>query len=84
MTKPADMVNHPPHYTGFGDLYEPIKVLEAWLTPEEFIGFLKGNALKYQARHRQKGGNEDLAKSKWYSDYLTDFLKRTGIETRKA
>ena len=38
-----------------GDHYKTMKVqpwdaMEAWLTPEEFIGFLRGNIIKYQAR----------------------------------
>jgi hypothetical protein len=32
-----------------------IKVLESWLTPEEFVGFLKGNVIKYQARAQEEG-----------------------------
>lgn len=71
-----DSVNHPAHYGGADNPYEVIKVLEAWLTRNEFIGFCKGNAIKYQARHRQKGGDEDLRKAKWYQDYLTEFLVR--------
>ena len=69
----SDEVNHPGHYGGADNPYETIKVLEAWLTPEEFAGFLKGNALKYLSRHRQKGGLEDLKKAKWYQDALVEF-----------
>lgn len=72
----AEMVNLPQHYGGEANPYECIKVLEAWLTPEEFVGFLKGNALKYLARHRQKRGDQDLAKAKFYQDYLVEFQAR--------
>lgn len=67
-------VNHPAHYGGADNPYEVIKVLRAWLTPEEYLGFLKGNALKYLARHRQKGGDEDLHKATWYQTELDRFV----------
>ncbi len=70
----TDNVNHPKHYQ-FGEAYEVIRVLEAWLTKDEFIGFCKGNAIKYQARHRAKGGDEDLAKALWYMNYLNKYLE---------
>ena len=52
-----DMVNHSPHYM-LGNGLESIDVIEAALTPEEFIGWCKGNALKYQFR----AGKKDPAK----------------------
>ena len=72
----SDEVNHPGHYGGADNPYETIKVLRAWLTPEEYVGFLKGNALKYLSRHRQKGGDEDLRKAQWYQDRLVGFQQR--------
>ena len=41
----TDNVNHPAHYKVGG--IETIDYIEAKLTPEEFRGYLKGNALKY-------------------------------------
>lgn len=76
-----EAVNHPAHYGG-DTTYEVIKVLEAWLTHDEFIGFCKGNAIKYQARHRAKGGNEDLKKAEWYGQYLNEYVARRRIETK--
>lgn len=67
-----EKVNHPQHYGG-DTPYEVIKVLKAWFTPDEFRGFLRGNAIKYQARYRQKGGIEDLEKQQWYSTALIEF-----------
>lgn len=46
---------------------ECIDAIRAALTPEEFRGFCKGNALKYVWREKYKGGNVDLEKA---SDYL--------------
>ena len=49
---------------------EPIAALKDLLTPDEFRGFLRGNAIKYQIRYRDKGGAEDLRKAQWYLDEL--------------
>ena len=67
-----DNVNHPGHYGG-DTVYEVIKVLEVWLTPEEFVGFLKGNIIKYTARARKKASLEDHKKALWYAQRLADF-----------
>ena len=61
-----DSVNHPEHYTQGG--IECIDAIEAALTPEEFRGYCKGNALKYIWRERMKGGEESIAKAEWYLD----------------
>ena len=64
----TDNVNHPPHYTG-GDV-ECIDAIEAALTPEEFRGYCKGNALKYVWRERRKGHDTDIRKAAWYLDKI--------------
>ena len=73
--EPKEMVNHPAHYGG-DTPYEVIKVLEAWLTPEEYEGFLKGNIIKYNARARHKGGGEDYRKAQFYTNKLVDFYEK--------
>lgn len=71
-----EQVNHPAHYGG-DTVYEVVKVLEAWLTPEEFRGFLKGNVLKYLARAKKKGGESmDYQKAGWYQRALEVFDKK--------
>lgn len=65
-----EKVDGPAHYGGKNAPYEVIKVLQAWLTFDEYIGFLKGNVIKYQARARHKGGFEDYAKAAWYAEEL--------------
>ena len=60
----ADNINHPPHYTQGG--IECIDAIQAALTPEEFRGYCKGNALKYVWRELHKGGDESIAKAIWY------------------
>lgn len=63
-TPKADVVNHPPHYRQ-GDV-ECIDAIEAALTPEEFRGHCKANALKYIWREKHKGQDESLKKAIWY------------------
>lgn len=59
-----DLVNAPPHYRQGG--IECIEAIRAALTPEEFRGYCKGNALKCVWRERHKGGAQDLDKAAWY------------------
>ena len=69
----ADLVNHPPHYTSGG--IETIDFLQAKLTREEFIGYLKGNVLKYGSRLGKKGDvTVDAGKMAWYATKLKDTL----------
>ena len=49
--KEQDAVNSPAHYNA--GKVECIDAIESMLTPEEFIGFLRGNILKYQWRDRK-------------------------------
>jgi hypothetical protein len=45
----------------------PWEVMEAVLTYEEFIGFLKGNVIKYAIRQGKKAGaDDDAEKAKHY------------------
>ena len=67
-------VDHPAHYGG-DTVYETIKVLRAWLTPEEFAGFCKGNAIKYLSRAGKKegqGADRDRDKAAWYLREMED------------
>jgi hypothetical protein len=77
--KPASAVDHPGHYGGESNPYEVIKVLEALLTVDEFVGFCKGNVLKYNARARAKGGAEDYKKAEWYQHRLNEFLAKAKV-----
>ena len=67
----GSMVEHPAHYGGATNPYEMIKVAEAWLTPEEYVGAMKFQVWKYTQRWPNKTpGAEDLAKAKWYLEEL--------------
>lgn len=64
------------HYKELGE-HQPIEVLKKWLTPEEFRGWVKGEAIVYLARERQKGGDKDLKKA----DHILRYgMKLMGIE----
>lgn len=57
---------------------QPIQVMESWLTPEQFQGFLLGSILKYLGRYNQissnKGGIKDLRKAMDYLEWLMDSI----------
>lgn len=72
----VDMVNQPPHYKDGG--IETIDFLQAKLSREEFIGYLKGNVLKYGSRLGKKGSVDiDAGKLSWYAIKLRDVLSVT-------
>ena len=71
MTK--DNVSHPSHYTAGG--IECIQAIKASMSPEEYQGYLKGNALKYLWRFRHKNGVEDLRKAQIYVGWLVTELE---------
>lgn len=74
----TETINHPPHYGG-DEVYECIKVLEAWLSPEQLRGFLIGNTIKYLCRAGKKGDIlEDLRKSFWCLNYLIEKEMKNG------
>lgn len=58
------------HYTN-KDI-QPWEAMQAWMTEEQFKGFLMGNVIKYIARFQDKGGVLDLQKCKHYLDKLIE------------
>ena len=69
----GDLVNKPEHYNQ-GSI-ECIDAIEAMLSKEEFIGYLRGNSQKYRWRFRYKNGIEDLKKAEWYEKRLLKLLE---------
>jgi len=70
-----EMVNHPSHYGGAENVYEAIKVIEAWE-----LDFHSGNTVKYISRAGKKNPEkelEDLLKAKWYLDRKIENLKKS-------
>jgi len=69
----VNMVDHPPHYMVGG--IETIDFIQAKLTRDEFVGYLKGNILKYGSRIGSKGTAVlDAGKLAWYAAKLQDVL----------
>jgi len=58
------------HYTTKS--IQPWEAMQAWMSEEEFCGFLRGNCLKYLVRYKDKGGVEDLRKARHYLDKLIE------------
>lgn len=70
-----DIVNHPDHYTVGG--IETLAVIKAKLTREEYIGYLKGNCIKYLLRANHKGSHDtDVRKSAFYARELGDMVEQ--------
>jgi hypothetical protein len=66
-----DPVNNPSHYNMLD--VEAIDLIEMSMTKIEFLGYLKGNALKYVIRYKHKGNpKEDLGKALWYLEKLKE------------
>ena len=45
---------------------QPWDVMQSVMTHEEFVGFLKGNVVKYSMRQGKKEGTDDAAKALHY------------------
>ena len=70
-TEEHDPVNSPEHCNKLD--VEAIDLIEMSMTRNEFLGYLKGNVLKYIIRYRHKGkAAEDLGKCVWYLTRLKD------------
>lgn len=58
---------------------QPWTLMEAVLTREEFVGFLKGNAIKYSLRAGKKtGANDDADKARHYLKKLDEIQNSWG------
>lgn len=69
--KPDDRQVGGNHYKDMA--IQPWAVMQAVLTEEEFIGFLKGNVIKYAMRQGKKlGAGDDAEKAKHYLAKLKD------------
>ena len=68
-------VEHPSHYNAIPN-WEVIDTIQRDLSSEEYVGFLKGNILKYRLRAGHKGDAlQDIAKADYYKNLLIEFLK---------
>ena len=72
------MIKRANDYQIDGDHYktmemQPWEVMESVFTPEEFVGFLKGNVIKYAMRAGRKEGTDDAEKARHYAQKLAEF-----------
>lgn len=73
----SDLIDNQIHYTVNG--IQPIQIMKANMTKEEFRGFLEGNILKYPLRYKHKNGLEDLKKAKTYLSWLIEDIEERGL-----
>ena len=76
-----EQINHPQHYGGEDNIYEAIKVIEAWE-----LDFCLGNVIKYISRAGKKGTDttiQDLEKARWYLERKIVQLKYKNINKKK-
>lgn len=70
----VDNVNHPQHYMNTTGAIECIDAIRAQLTHEQYVGYLRGNIVKYLWRFERKGGAEDLRKASNYLEWLIEVM----------
>ena len=77
-TKPVeavDLVDHPSHYAGADGGVECIDAIRSALGKEQFIGFLRGQVVRYQWRVGRKDDSRvDAEKAAWYANKLVEVL----------
>ncbi len=83
MTLPAEQVNHPTHYQPIdGGTVECIDAIQSALGQYQYIGFLRGQIMKYAWRLGKKDlSSQDAKKLAWYAGKLTEAL---GTKTENA
>lgn len=73
-------VEHPKHYRLEG-INEVLDVIRYALSEEEYLGFLKGNVIKYVLRAPYKGElKQDWEKASYYADLVKKFSDRISDE----
>ena len=66
-----ESVNHPDHYGGADNVYEAIKVIDAWS-----LGFALGNTVKYISRAGKKDPSKEVEDLKKALFYLQHHIKQ--------
>ena len=78
----TDAINQPNHYDGTYGM-TCIEAIRNGLTKEEFLGYCKGNVLKYTWRGKTKNGLEDYLKARKHLDYMKEVIDgdKTAVRT---
>ena len=70
------------HYNATGAL-QPIEVMQLFMTPEEFIGFCRGNTIKYSLRAGKKDDpKKEVDKAIQYARWWRQALDGETIDPR--
>ena len=69
-TRASDFQVSGTHYRDMG--IQPWEVMEAVLSHEEFVGYLKGNVIKYSMRQGKKQDSDDANKARHYKMKLDE------------
>jgi hypothetical protein len=70
-----DPIVRPGHYSGTHGI-ECLEAIRNMLTPEQYVGFLRGNQLKYLWRFARKNGVEDLQKANQLGEWLLEEIRK--------
>lgn len=78
------MSNPPTHSEHYETTHQPIEVMQANMTHEELVGFLKGNIIKYACRcGRKDDPKQEADKIYRYAGWLVDVLEGKTIDPRR-
>lgn len=72
------LIDNQKHYTNNG--IQPIEIMKANMSSEEFHGFLIANVWKYTMRYKDKNGLEDIRKAKTYLNWLEADIEALGSD----
>ena len=64
------MTTGPSYYTELG--YQPVELIRAALTNEQYEGWLLGQIMRYAVRQGRKEGTDDAAKARHYEQWLIE------------
>lgn len=71
------LIDNQKHYTANG--IQPIEIMKANMTIDEYQAFLLGNVWKYTMRYKKKNGLEDIKKAKTYLTWLEADIEERGL-----
>lgn len=72
-----NMIVNQEHYTN--NSIQPIEIMKANFTKEEYRGFLLGNIVKYPLRYKDKNGLRDLKTTYTYLTWLIKDIEERGL-----
>lgn len=77
MSKEYNNVSNPKHYAGSTSL-ECIECMKVTFGAKAVYAFCLCNSFKYLWRYKNKNGEEDIKKARWYLDYVQHDIECDG------